>query len=271
MPIELYVANIAPSLSDEEIQEIFADIGTVQESESLINQHTQEPKNAMRVLLETEKTVGDIVDQLTGMLVAQQPLYITNVKPDEELMDADEAFELTKEIAEQLGETEKLPMSQINRMARFAGRPFVETLLEETMQIEESGGMMTSDGDRRRTVGGIFFYLARRRLSYKMQRAIYYVQQKKKTENKSDKPNIPAGAEDAPPAAPITDSASLGVARQELEELRKELVTAQKYLDELKEQPAEDRKSGLFSATREVVNLQKRINAVLRDFPQLGN
>ena len=267
MPIELYVANIVPSVSDEDVQQIFADLGTVQESEVLINQRTQEPKNAMRVLLETDKSPGDIIDQLTGLRVAAQPLYVTNVKPGDELMEADEAYEFTKDVAEQLGETEKLPMSQINRMARFAGRPFVETLLEETMEIEESGGMMTSDGTRRRTVGGIFFYLARRRLSYKMQRAIYYVQQKKK--NKDN--NVPEGAEDAPPAAPIADSESLEQARKELDQLRNEYAIAQKELDELKAQPAEDRKSGLFSATREVVNLQKQINTVLRDFPELDD
>ena len=271
MPIELYVANIVPSLSVEEVQEIFADVGTVQESESLINQRTQEPKNAMRVLLETDRTVSEIVDQLTGVLVADQPLYITTMKPGEELLDSDEAYEVTKEISEQLGETEKLPMSQINRMARFTGRPFVETLLEEALQVEDAGGMMTSDGTRRRTIGGVFFYLARRRLSYKMQRAIYYVQQKKKGEGKNNESSVPDGAEHAPPAAPVVDAETLEEARKELDQLRNEYDIAQKNLEELKAQPAEDRKSGLFSATREVVNLQKQINAVLKDFPELDD
>ena len=98
-----------------------------------------------------------------------------------------------------------------------------------------------------------------------MQRKIYYVQQGKPQNKK--KPL--EGADAAPPAAPIFDNESLAVARQELEQLRNEYDAAQKYLDELKAQPAEERKSGLFSATREVVNLQKQINAVLRDFPEL--
>jgi len=265
MPVEIYVANIAPTLSDDEIQELFADIGSVQEAENLINQRTQQPKNAMRVQLDTEKSILEISDQLTGVLVDEQPIYITNVKPAEELLTGDEAQELGKHVAEQLNETDNMPVSQINRMVRFAGRAFVETLLDETLQIEANGGMMTSDGSRRRTVGGIFFYLARQRLSYKMQRAIYYVQNKPDNKRKKKVDD----SEHAPAAAPITDQETLDEASRELEQLRNELDTAQKYLDDLKAQPAEDRQSGLFSATRDVVNLQKQINAVLRDFPQL--
>jgi hypothetical protein len=270
MPEEIYVANIVPTLSDDDIRELFADIGAVEAAENLINQRTQLPKNAMRVVLDTDKSIAEISDHLTGVLVEGQPIYISNVKPAEELLPPDEAQALAQDVANQLNESENMPVSQIHRMVRFAGRAFVESLLAETLQIEAEGGMMTSDDSRRRTVGGIFFYLARQRLSYKMQRAIYYVKQTQ-NDDSDDKPRKKPldGANHAPAAAPITDQETLDEARRELEQLRNEYDAAQKYLEVLKSQPAEDRKSGLFSATRDVVNLQKQINAVLRDFPQL--
>ena len=43
--------------------------------------------------------------------------------------------------------------------AKIGGLDLVKSLLEETLNIESSGGMMTTDGLRRRTSGGIFFTL----------------------------------------------------------------------------------------------------------------
>jgi phosphorylated adapter RNA export protein len=74
-----------------------------------------------------------------------------------------EIDELVKKIADMLGETQIMPISQIKMLILALGRPIVMELLRETLQIEMKGGMMISNGSRRRTPGGVFFYLARKK------------------------------------------------------------------------------------------------------------
>jgi len=63
-------------------------------------------------------------------------------------------------IAQALGETEQVALQQVQRIVWALGRTQSRHLLEQTLQIEENGGMMLRDGSRRRTPGGIFFHLA---------------------------------------------------------------------------------------------------------------
>jgi hypothetical protein len=63
-------------------------------------------------------------------------------------------------IAERLGETEQGPRMQIKRLVGILGHTQALALLEQTMQMEEQGGMMLPNGSRRRTPGGVFFHLA---------------------------------------------------------------------------------------------------------------
>ncbi len=69
--------------------------------------------------------------------------------------------EITDEIAAQLGETEPSPRKQLKRAVRILGPAQVQALLDRTLDIERSGGLMLPDGSRRRTPGGVFFYLIR--------------------------------------------------------------------------------------------------------------
>jgi len=69
--------------------------------------------------------------------------------------------EITAEIAAQLGETEPGPRTQLKRAVRILGPAQVQALLDRTLDIERTGGLMLPDGSRRRTPGGVFFYLIR--------------------------------------------------------------------------------------------------------------
>jgi len=62
-------------------------------------------------------------------------------------------------IADQLGETEELVCAQILSVVQALGRTQSRKFLQESQQVEETGGMMVQDGSRRRTLGGIFFHL----------------------------------------------------------------------------------------------------------------
>jgi len=69
--------------------------------------------------------------------------------------------EITAEIAAQLGETEPSPRKQLKRAVRILGPARVQALLDRTLDIERTGGLLLPDGSRRRTPGGVFFYLIR--------------------------------------------------------------------------------------------------------------
>lgn len=68
-------------------------------------------------------------------------------------------------IAKALGESDEVPLTQIDGVVRALGEETSLKLLEETKGIEAKGGMMLPDGSRRRSPGGVFFFLARQQLS----------------------------------------------------------------------------------------------------------
>jgi len=72
-----------------------------------------------------------------------------------------EDWRATREIAAQLGETERGPLGQVGRVVGRLGADRARTFLTRTQEIEASGGLMLPDGSRRRTPGGVFFHLVR--------------------------------------------------------------------------------------------------------------
>ena len=70
-----------------------------------------------------------------------------------------------EEIAAVLGETEKVPLRQLEMLVRLCGTSFAQALLKEAHDTEAAGGIMTKDGRRRRTLGGVYFDLAKPRMS----------------------------------------------------------------------------------------------------------
>jgi hypothetical protein len=67
--------------------------------------------------------------------------------------------EIAAMIAQKLGETDPVARQQIQRIVWALGQTAAQGILEQTLQIEQNGGMMLHDGSRRRTAGGVFFHL----------------------------------------------------------------------------------------------------------------
>jgi len=69
-----------------------------------------------------------------------------------------------EEIAAQLGETGAAPREQIARILSRCGEALANTVMQETLAFEGSGGMMTKDGSQRRTPCGVYFELVHQRV-----------------------------------------------------------------------------------------------------------
>lgn len=82
-------------------------------------------------------------------------------------------MDVSKHIAEVLGETEPMPLSQIAAVVEALGEVEALGVLAQTERVESTGGMMVPDGSRKRTRGGIFFALARATLTPTQRRAIF--------------------------------------------------------------------------------------------------
>ncbi|MGJ3239537.1 MAG: hypothetical protein ACFE0Q_12580 [Anaerolineae bacterium] len=79
----------------------------------------------------------------------------------------------TQEIANQLGETDEKPVSQIAQLIEHMGYEWVKAQVEDTERIEEKGGMKTDDGQRQRTKGGVFFYVAKGKMEDEVRLKIF--------------------------------------------------------------------------------------------------
>lgn len=88
-------------------------------------------------------------------------------------MEKSEIKAYTQEVAKKLGETDEQPIHQIELIIELAGQEFVQEMLEETLQIEEKGGMQTEDNKRRRTPGGVFFYIVKGKMDAELRQQIF--------------------------------------------------------------------------------------------------
>lgn len=88
-------------------------------------------------------------------------------------MSPEEVQQLTKEISDKLGESDEGPVRQIVQIIELCGADFAKKMLEETMEIEEKGGMKTHKGDRRRTPGGVYFFIAKGKMDEEMRHKIF--------------------------------------------------------------------------------------------------
>lgn len=77
-------------------------------------------------------------------------------------------------IARALNEEEEQPVSTIRQVVTKFGAEFALKTLDDTLKVEEEGGMLVHDGTRKRTPGGVFFYLVRGRIPHKDTVALFH-------------------------------------------------------------------------------------------------
>ena len=102
----------------------------------------------------------------------QRPWY---ARQDQEDTSGEHARtrEVTRLIAEQLGERDFGPRQIIHRSVRVFGVETALALLQQTHETEAAGGMLLPDGSRRRTPGGVYFLLVRQQASTEQRKQIF--------------------------------------------------------------------------------------------------
>jgi RNA recognition motif-containing protein len=167
----LYVANLSPDTSADDLGALFSEHGEIDQLDLVTDEHTQLP--VALVDMAAEKQATRAMNNLNGSILAGHRLAITPLEIDYNKELTAKQRKSVQQVVEDLQETEKVPLRQIESMIRFCGTQYVQALLDETDEIEADEGMMTSDNARRRTRGGVFFYLARYRMSPALRRLIY--------------------------------------------------------------------------------------------------
>ena len=167
----LYVANLAPETSTDELSALFGEHGEIEELNIHQDERSQQP--VALISLASEKHATRAMNSLNGEKLNGKRLAITPAEPDLSKDLTSKQRKIVQQIIEELGEEDKVPLRQIEAIVRFCSTQFAQALLDETLEIETDDGMMTTDDTRRRTKGGVFFYLARYRMSPEIRRIVY--------------------------------------------------------------------------------------------------
>lgn len=167
----LYVANLAPEVTEETLRELFQQYGEVV-AVTFQAGGRYDPRYAL-VKMASEKTATQAMHGLNGVVVAGRYLAVSHPEPDPGREMMPRQRRAAAAIADRLGETEEKPRRMIEAIVRLCGVSFAEAILRETEEVEARGGMQAIAEERRRTKGGVFFYLARHRMS-RANRSIVY-------------------------------------------------------------------------------------------------
>jgi hypothetical protein len=288
MPAKIYLGNVNPSLGKEEVMNFLAPLrewGEVHSLEVVWNHKTGKAREAYHFMLEADNVT---VERLDSYNVNQQLggryVYFTLVakNPSSPLNHEEKAF--IRSLCESLGETEKQPYTHLVRLLRTCGPNFMRGVLSEAEAVHAAGGMLTADNSRPRTKGGIFFHLARQRMSPYLIRAVFSPQDAPGSNNSNALSPHKVQARPIASAKPTQEKAhtqaikteqrlpdveELRQAEAQLHQLQRAYEQAQAQLEALKHMPPQARQAGLFSATREVANLQKKIAMLLKTYPSL--
>lgn len=192
MTQQIFVQNILPTVTEEQIRSIFTEIGEVVEITRPLNRETKEPRKFAFIMMESDEAAARAIEELNGYELEGQQLVVREAeerKPRKPEISRDEIIRIGSEIADQLGEKDKRPRAQIIRIVEERGEEFARKLLTDTMAIQEEGGMDVADGSRKRTPGGVYFKLAKDRLDPKTRAKIFpnWREMKKRKKEQAEK------------------------------------------------------------------------------------
>ncbi len=166
----LYLTNFPPDATEDDLRALLAEFGET----VALQVGTEERTGMAYALIEmaSEKVATKVHRSLNGYRLGDRYLAVSYPDVDPKELTAKQR-KAVEDIVAELGETDEVPLRQIDAMARLCGLPFIEALVKEAIEVETAEGIMTSDSLRRRTKGGVFFYLARYRISPDVRRIVF--------------------------------------------------------------------------------------------------
>lgn len=167
----LYVANLADTVTPESLTVLFTEHGEVASVEFLTDERIK-VRYAL-VKMAAEKSATKALNSLNGHNLEGSYLAISYPEYDPQREMTSKQRKLYESIAEALGESDNVPLRELEALVHVCGVSFAQAILKETEEIEAGGGLMTSDGGKRRTKGGVFFFLARYRMSRNARYIVY--------------------------------------------------------------------------------------------------
>jgi hypothetical protein len=167
----LFVSNLGDNVTEEQLRELFAQYGEI----SSVKFNSDEASGRRHALMQmaVEKTATKANHALNGYLLDGRYLAISYADYDPSKPMLSKQRKAAEEIATELGESEDVPLRQLQAMLHLCGSSFAHAILKEAREVAAGEGIITSDGSRKRTLGGIFFYLARFRMSPAVRRIVY--------------------------------------------------------------------------------------------------
>lgn len=167
----LYVANLAETVTEDMLKALFSEHGEVVSVE--IAEDDRIKVRYGLVKLAAEKAATKALNSVNGSKLEDRYLAVSYPIYDPQREMTSKQRKSLEAIAEALGETENVPLRELEAIVQVCGVSFAQAILKETEEVEASGGLMTSDGKKRRTKGGVFFYLARYRMSRNARYIVY--------------------------------------------------------------------------------------------------
>jgi RNA recognition motif-containing protein len=172
MSDKLYVSNLAAETTSDELRTLFEQHGQVLDVTMGINEHNGTPYALVQ--MESQKVATRANHALNGHDLHGQRLAVGYAEVDLSRDFTSRQRRDAEAIAQALGETEKVPVRQIETLVRLCGASFAQAIANEAKERVAAGEVfMTADNTRPRTVGGVFFVLLRPRLAPPIHKIIF--------------------------------------------------------------------------------------------------
>lgn len=181
----VFVGNLAASVTEDQLRELFAPVGEVVSVKMMPPKKGKLPYGFVEMGSEAEAAAA--IERLNGQALEGSPLAVRKASGSQ----PGPAQALARDIAQKLQETQPLAIRQIKLVITLCGEDFARALLDEILAIEAAGGMLTRDQSRRRTPGGAFLFLARSRAGSETRRKLYRERQKQAPPDKPPAATLP--------------------------------------------------------------------------------
>lgn len=279
MPYQLFVHNLAPTVTEKDLETVFSEVGQVTGVMRPVDRETSVPRKFAFVTVINEEIGQAVIERFNGTELQGQTIEVKPAIERKKKLDKKQVQKLATEIAKKLKEEAKRPQAQIRRIIEECGEDFARQLFTDAQNIFSSDGLMTNDATRQRTVGGVFFKLAKDRLSPEVRTKIFpswrELKQRKKEQKAAERANqaaleVQAEVEKAKKGPIKTNDnpslTDLEEVRRKLAELREAEKTSQQRLADIQSGKV---RGGMLEAMKEVTQAKSKIATLLREYPNL--